>query len=43
MDLVAKAIYEDPVVIDSLREWLSLYVWHQCGSEITNVSLDLPY
>jgi hypothetical protein len=41
MDLVAKATYEGPVVIDSLSGPLSLHVWHECGSKITNVSLDL--
>ncbi len=38
MDLVAKAIYEDPVVIGFLLGWLSLPDLHECGSE-TNVSL----
>jgi hypothetical protein len=43
MDLVVRAIYEDPVEIDSLLRWLSPYVWHQCDSENTNVSLDLRH
>ncbi len=42
-DLVARAIYEDPVVVDSLQGRFSLDIQYRHGSEITNVSLDLRH
>ena len=40
MDLVARAIYEDFVVFDSLSGWFSLHVRNECDSGTTNVQSD---
>ena len=43
MDLVARAIYEDPDVVDSLQGRLSLYIQYRDSTETTNASLDLRH